>query len=295
MASTNYAAEFNRLFTGAGCSVENKDWNVPKYFDGQNNDCYKAEAALQSSLASEAYSNFGFEVQYYVRDMNTKKDILFGEDNIPNVLRRFVLKMYTDNIPQMQKAYELQGMVYTELVTCQCTVQHFYEASQLSYPDLQDLYEPIEPRIGDIVYIEYSDTYYEIVNVKQFAEGSSFLSVPMTWQFIMRVWRNNTDNIDEQNVNPDKMEELREYEQLGETFDLNLKNDEKNIPTSTVGPEKDMLQINTALKKDNDLDEIPKTDKAVVEPADNVKTHVIFKPTETKQENPDYFDPFDGW
>jgi hypothetical protein len=291
----NYAAEFTKLFTGAGCSVEGKDWNAPKYFDGQNNDCYKAETALISELTSEAYSNFGFEVQYYVRDMNTKKDILFGEDNIPNVVRRFILKMYTDSIPQMQKSYNLQGMIYTELITCQCTIQHFYDASQLSYPDLQDIYEPIEPRIGDIVYIEYSDTFYEIVNVKEFAENTSFLSVPTTYTFILRVWHNNTDNVDEENVNPDQMEELRHYEELGETFNLDLTNDEKNIPTSTVGPEKDMLQTNTDAKKDTDEGELPKKNPSIVEPTDNVKTHEEFVPNETKVENPQYYDPFEGW
>lgn len=293
--ATNYAAEFNKLFNGAGCSVQNKDWNAPKFFDGQNNDCYKAEAALQSSLASEAYGNFGFQVQYYVRDMSTKKDVLFGEDTIPNVLRRFILKMYTENIPQMQKSYDLQGMNYTELITCQCTVQQFYDASQLSYPDLQDIYEPIEPRIGDIVYIEYSDTYYEIVNVKQFAENSSFLTVPITYQFILRIWHNNTDNVDEMNVNPDKMEDFREYNQLGETFNLDLHEDEKDLPTSTVSPEKDMLSINEDLKKDTDIDEMPKPDPKKVEPTDNVKTNVVYKDDEIKEENPDYYDPFGGW
>ena len=291
----DYTAEFNKLFNGAGCSVQNKDWNALKFFDGQNNDCYKAEAALQSELTSEAYSNFGFEVQYYVRDMNTKKDILFGEDNIPNVIRRFKLQMYTDNIPQMQKSYDLQGMVYNEIITCQCTIQHFYDASQLSYPDLQDIYEPIEPRIGDIVYINYSDTYYEIVNVKPFAEGTSFLSTPITWFFHLRIWHNNHDDVDHFNENPDKMEEFRSYNELAETFNLDLKSDEKDVPTSHVEPESDMLAINKDLTKDTDIEEMPKKDPEIVEPTDNVKTNVIYKDKEVKEDNPDYYDPFGGW
>ena len=68
MASTQYASEFSRLF-GGGCSVSGKDWNAPRYFDGIDNDCYKAEAALVSSLTSEAYGNFGFEVQYYLKSI----------------------------------------------------------------------------------------------------------------------------------------------------------------------------------------------------------------------------------
>jgi hypothetical protein len=91
------------------------------------------------------------------------------------------------------------------------------------------------------------------------------------------------------------MEELRHYEELGETFNLDLTNDEKNIPTSTVGPEKDMLQTNTDSKKDTDEGELPKKDPSVVEPTDNVKTHEEFVPNETKVENPQYYDPFEGW
>jgi hypothetical protein len=195
----------------------------------------------------------------------------------------------------MQKSYELQGMIYNEMITCQCTIQHFYDASQLSYPDMKDIYEPIEPRIGDIVYIEYSDTFYEIVNVKEFAENTTFLSVPTTYTFILRIWHNNTDNVDELNLNPDKMEEFRHYNQLGETFNLDLTDTEKEIPTSTVGPEKDMLQTNTDAKKDTDVGELPKENPHIIEPTDNVRTHEEYKSNEIKEENPNYYDPFEGW
>lgn len=219
MATTNYSSEFSKLF-GGGCSVSGKDWNAARYFDPASNDCYMAEAALISELNSEAYNNFGFEVQYYLKDINTKIDREYGEDPLHNVERRFKLQMYTDSIPTMQKEYQIQGMVYPEILTCQCTIQHFYEASQLSYPDMQNIYEPEVPKIGDIVYIEYSDTYYEVVNVKEFAEGSTFLTAPITYYFHLRVWRNNYDFIDKNNVNPDKMEDLRQYTELAETFKL---------------------------------------------------------------------------
>lgn len=284
MASTQYASEFSRLF-GGGCSVSGKDWNAPRYFDGINNDCYKAEAALVSSLTSEAYGNFGFEVQYYLKSIETDKDQLYGEDPLHNVERRFKLQLYTSNIPTMQKNYELQGMVYQELINCQCTIQHFYEASQLSYPDMQSIYEPEVPKIGDIVYVEYSDTYYEVVNVKEFAESSTFLAVPMTYTFILRVWRNNHEFVDEQNVNPDKMDEFRKYAELAETFNLDTSTSTTD-KTTEVSHESDMLATNEDVKKDVDKNNKPK---------DNVNSHVVYKSDEIKEDNPAYFDPFGGW
>lgn len=284
MASTQYASEFSRLF-GGGCSVSGKDWNAPRYFDGIDNDCYKAEAALVSSLTSEAYGNFGFEVQYYLKSIETDKDQLYGEDPLHNVERRFKLQLYTSNIPTMQKNYELQGMVYQELINCQCTIQHFYEASQLSYPDMQSIYEPEVPKIGDIVYVEYSDTYYEVVNVKEFAESSTFLAVPMTYTFIIRVWRNNHEFVDEQNVNPDKMDEFRKYAELAETFNLDTSTSTTD-KTTEVSHESDMLATNEDIKKDVDKNNKPK---------DNVNSHVVYKSDEIKEDNPAYFDPFGGW
>ena len=300
---TDYASEFSRLF-GGGCSVINKDWNAPRYFDPNTNDCYASEIALQSELTSEAYNNFGFEVQYYLKSINTQKDRLFGEDPLENVERRFKLQMYVDSIPNMQKQYELQGMIYTEMITCHCTIQHFYEASQLSYPDMQNIYEPEVPKIGDIVYVVYSDTFYQVVNVKEFADGTSFLTAPITYTFILRVWRKNMEDIDAKHVNPDKMEELRDYSSLGETFNLNLEDSEGHMTTSIqpddmlegedIKPGADILSNNNDITRDTDL-KYSDDGNVISEPQDNVESHVRYREKESKQENPDYYDPFEGW
>ena len=56
-----------------------------------------------------------------------------------------------------------------------------------------------------------------------------------------------------------------------------------------------MLAINKDLTKDTDIEEMPKKDPKIIEPTDNVKTNVIYKDKEVKEENPDYYDPFGGW
>lgn len=281
----NYSSEFNKLFKSGSCSVNGKDWTKPKYFDSQNNDCYAAEAALMSSLTSEAYSNFGLEVQYYIKYIDTKHDRLYGEDPLENIIRRFTLKMYVDSLPNLQKNYTIQGLDYQEIITCQCTIQHFMEASQLEYGTYEQKYNIAVPKIGDIVYIEYSNLYYEVINVKTFADGSTFLSSPITYTFSLRVWKNSHEFVDEFNENSDNMDELRKYVELDETFDLD--DDSPNInKTSKVGPDTDILEINTDLPKDVDKKS---------EPTDNVNSHVEYQYKESKDFNPKYYDPFDGW
>lgn len=290
----DYAAEFMKLFKNGSCSVKNKDWTAPKFFDSQNNDCYAAEAALMSSLTSEAFGNFGFEVQYYIKDISTKQDRLYGEDPLENVRRRFTLKMYAEQLPAYQKTYTLQGMTYEEVITCMCTIQHFMEASRYEYGTGQIKYNSEVPKIGDIIYLEYSNLFYEVINVKTFAEGTSFLSSPITYTFTLRIWRNNHQNIDEENVNPDNMDTLRAFTELDEHFDIDEKTSEGHS-TSEVGAGSDILEINTDLPKDTTVDEKPK---------DNVNSHVAYEYDEPmyeyddedkKKDNLKYYDPFAGW
>lgn len=280
----DYSAEFNKLFKSGACSVNGKDWNKAKYFDSKNNDCYAAEAALMSSLTSEAYSNFGMEVQYYIKNIDTKHDRLYGEDPLENIIRRFTLKMYADSLPSMQKTYTLNGIDYQEIMTCQCTIQHFMEASQLEYNTYERKYDIAVPKIGDIVYVEYSNLYYEVINVKTFADGSTFLSSPITYTFTLRVWKNSHEFVDEFNENPDTMDDIRKYAELDETFDID--GDIIDNKSSHVGTASDMLEINSDLLVD--------TDKHG-NPTDNIYSHVEYKPPESKQNGQGSYDIFNGW
>ena len=186
---------------------------------------------------------------------------MYGEDQLENVKRRFALQVYTENVPQLQKQYALQGMIYTETVTVQCTIQHFLEASKYDWKtENPNAYDSIVPKIGDLMYFRYSDLYYEVINVKDFAEGTTFLSTPITYQFILRVWRNSHENVDELNVNDDNMEHIRSYVELGETFNVDMDmgkhenqvvTHEQEKTTSTVKASGDALSINETVKWEN--------------------------------------------
>lgn len=178
--------------------------------------------------------------------------------------------MYTENVPQLQKQYQLQGMIYTEIVTLQCTIAHFQEASRLDFMTNEATYDIAVPKIGDLMYFKYSDLYYEVINVKTHAEGTNFLSTPINYTFNVRVWRNSHENVDEMNTNDDKMEHLRSYVELGETFNVDMNGDPT---TSKVVASGDNISINDNLKE-------PPQAQALYNNKNKGTTRI---------------DPFDGW
>lgn len=218
-----YSEEFQKLYNSASCLTQNWDWSQNRWFDPDSN-CSKAEIALISSLTSEAYNLAGLECQYFIYKYDTSKDSIFGEDSTREIVRRFIISVYSPSLPTFQTTYKLQGMVYEEMFTVQTTIEHFSQASQYSYSenvkDRIKKYDMIEPSIGDLIYFDKIDLYYEIINVKKFTSDSTFLTSPITYEFILRVWRN-----DQQIANPidndDKMEHLVDYQKLSDYLEIN--------------------------------------------------------------------------
>lgn len=283
---TDFASEFSKIFSN-GCDVSNTDWTAPRYFDATNNPCYEAEAALASSLTSEAYSQSGFEVQYFIKKIGTKEDKLYGEDQLENFERRFRLQVYTSSVPMLQKMYQLQGMVYTEIITLQATIAHFEEASQIDFVTGESSWESQVPRIGDVMYFPWCDLYYEVLNVKTFAEGTSFLSAPITYTFSLRVWRNSKEFVDvTQNANDDKLEHLKSYVSLGETFGVTHSDGSEFEHITTPSYDTKPVELPSSKVKDNDVLSVNRS----LEKVDN--SHVLYDDTRNNDEVPDFFA---GW
>ena len=288
--------EFKKIFSNS-CPPQT-DWNQPRYFDSLNNDCYGSEAALMASLTSEAYNKYGLSVYYFVKEHDTKFDPLLGEDQLENIKRRFALQVYAENVPQLQKQYQLQGMIYTEIVEVQCTIQHFAEASRYDWKtENPTAYDSIVPKIGDLMYFKYSDLYYEVLNVKDFAEGTTFLSTPITYKFSLRVWRNSHENVDELNVNDDNMEHLRSYVELGETFNV-----EHDMVEHTAA---NKLNTNAGMQEIHkdyvpDQTSVVKSQGDILAINDNLKekeqAQAVYDPnTDESKKDLTRIDPFDGW
>jgi len=273
---TDYASEFQRLFSdGGGCPIENWDWTKPMPFDGSDSgSCYSDEAALVSSLTAEAINTYGFEVDYYIKQISTKRDRLLGEDPLENIVRRFRLSVYSDSIPSMQKTYQIQGMLYDEVFEVQAAIAHFQEASQYDYDRTQAKYPAYEPKIGDIMCFQYSGRYFEIISVKSFKEGTAFLGTAITYTFTLRAWKNGHEDVNLTGEVDDKMP-IEEFTSLAETFDIENK-------TSEVSSSGDILSVN---------------DWVDTSAASLFKYEPVDEPAEiSRQKRPqDPFDPFDGW
>ena len=267
--ASHFASEFAKIFSTTGCTIEGYDWNQPHYFD-PNAECYAAETALMSELTSEAYNKFGFTVEYYIKQISTKRDKIYGEDALENIVRRFKLSVYTAEVPQSEKHYLLQGMTYTDVVHLQCSIQHFKEASVRNFLNDKPEFDEYYPKIGDLMYFPWNKTFYEIINVKTFSDGSSFLSVPITFEFILKVWKPSHEDVDIMNKNPDEMSEVNSLASLGEVFDMDLNGQKyvvadhvdkkKKVPFSTSG---DILSINNS---SNGLDKGLSREKSINEP-----------------------------
>jgi hypothetical protein len=319
--STDFQEEFNRIWGGSGgCTVSGWDWNQPRPFDGTDpNSCYANEAALMSSLTSEAYNQFGFEIDYYVKQISTKRDRLLGEDPLENIVRRFRLSVYADKIPNLQKKYQLQGMLYEEVFEVQATIAHFNEASQYDYDRTAIKYEMYKPKIGDLMYFKFNDKYYEIINVKSFGENTAFLGTPITYTFTLRIWKNNHEDVDIMNQNDDDMP-IEKFTSLAETFDIENK-------TSEVESHADILSVNDFVdnkdtvdpyteehpkqkkprkprkKKEKKVEEAPKepVEEKIIQKAQPQTDLFVYEPKDEPAEivnqkrETDPFDPFDGW
>lgn len=160
--------------------------------------------------------------------------------------------MYTSEVPQQQKQYQLQGMQYNDIVRVLCTIQHFKEASVLSYLTGQKEFEEYYPKIGDLMYFPWNKTFYEIVNVKMFNDGSSFLTVPITFEFILKTWQPGHEDVDVMQQNTDDMNTISRFAELAESFNIENKtadvsadmlDEEKNLSFSTSG---DVLSVNNS-------------------------------------------------
>lgn len=229
----SFQDEYNRLFSN-GCKVSGRDWNKSRYFD-PSDACYSGEAALVSSLTSEAYSNYGLKVNYYIKKISTKRDKLLGEDPLEWIVRRFKLDMWTETVPSLQKSYQLQGMLYEEYIHLYCTITHFHEASQYDENRTKILFPEYTPKIGDLMQFTYNNIFYEVVNVKDYGQNSTFLAVPITYEFIVRQWKNDHEDVEDPTL------PIADVTNLGKIF---------NLGEEKVTPECDILNANTTVQSE---------------------------------------------
>jgi hypothetical protein len=173
------------------------------YFQFYENKRFDADRNLYKNVQSEAFDIYGTPMMYYIVTYDTLYDPLFGEDNNKRIYRKFPIKVVFD-LPKEEDAYEKFGLENLDNFEMHISIKHFeamskYETSGVNiYPSQfnagkTDIYDVYTPSVGDILLAEYSDIYYEIVNVHQ--EEEMFLQGKHAWKFVVRVFKDESINL----------------------------------------------------------------------------------------------------
>ena len=154
-----------------------------------NNTVSKEETEHAEGYTTEAFGKYGLKFTYYVVSLDTKRDPLYGEDPLQQILRAFYFNGYTEQIPPNVLTYQLQGIWGEDILTVQVGRLAFkywstYGGEDRNTPKIN---EEIEPRIGDVVYLEPNRTFYEIVDVKYYTNAFGLSS--QVYTLTLRVYK----------------------------------------------------------------------------------------------------------
>lgn len=218
------------------------------------------------SYTTEAYGTYGLKFVYYKVSQNLNRDRVFGEDQLQVIERAFNFMGYTESIPPNVRTYHLEGIYGEDLLQVKVGVPAFKYWSTYGGEDRNtpEIYDDFIPRIGDIVYLEPNDTFYEIRDVKFYNEAFGLAS--HTYDITLKVYKDTKMTID--NKNPT----------LSDRNDPIYKVASWDFPETT--------EIDDPLKHNEILED------ETLEKSKNVnRMDVLYK----KDEGTIRIDPFDGW
>lgn len=217
---------------------------------------------LANILTDEGLGSRGFKGQYYVISFDTKYDSIFGEDRYRFIERTFYFMAYTDTFPSNVREYQMQGIWGADIFNVYIAKTSFAVFSTYGGEDKNtpDTYKAILPKIGDIIYIKAIDTFYSIIDVKEYTEA--FNTRPHSWTITLSVYKPDRETI----INNETID------QNDPIYDV--------APSSTSGikPFNDYLAVNDIISARKDEFFIP----------DN-------KYVKTESERDSDIDPFSGW
>lgn len=217
-------------------------------------------------ITTDAYGKFGLKLTYYKVSLDTKRpDDIYGEDQLQMIERAFYFNGYVEQIPPNVRTYQLQGIWGEDTITMWVGKTGFKYWSTYGGEDRNspEVFEDFEPRIGDIVYFQVNDTFYEIRDVKYYSDAFGLAS--HTYTITLKVYKDCKYTIDTTN------ETLKDAQDpIYKVAPAELRSDK---------PMKDSLAINDYLK------EIQKHDS-------KEDLNPIWRDDNLGEAR---FDPFDGW
>jgi len=163
-------------------------------FNRQKNDYfhyqseYDNEKTLYDLMITEAYNLHGVCMTYFVTTYNTQYNRIWGEDNDRRWERQFEFMAYTE-LPKEETNWTKYGIEPFDTVIVWVSKRHFEEASKYDSAGTKRLeLSAYIPKIGDIIRLQYSQYYYEVVDVSQ--EEEMFHQTKHSWELTVRPYKN---------------------------------------------------------------------------------------------------------
>ncbi len=118
------------------------------------------EQDLVQDLIEESIEQRGFDAHYIIRD-TINPDFLLGESSISDFTEFYVMPMFLESMEHFNGSgdlYDQFGMSYNDASIFQVGVRKFRQS-------INDPKVP-RPREGDLVYVPFSDSLWEVTKVK---------------------------------------------------------------------------------------------------------------------------------
>ena len=147
--------------------------------------CYDREKEMIGCQLQDMINTFAVPMTYYLTDYNTSYDQVFGEDEDRTILRSFTVNA-TYELPEENEMVSIYGIEGLDSFKMYIAINHFTMASTYS-GDTSGVWPSETPKVGDIIQAQYSEIYYEVLDVKN-TEGQ-FLQAPHAYDFIVRPYR----------------------------------------------------------------------------------------------------------
>ena len=160
------------------------------------------DIANSERVSIEGIDLYGLKMAYYVVDVSTARDPLFGEDQCESITRAFWFMGYVTQLPPNVRTYQLQGIWGEDIVQLYVATAAFKYFSTYGEAgrNTPRVHEDISPRIGDIILIPNNGIFYEIVDVKYYQETFGVASRYTT--ITMRVYKDTKKPVKEDTTMP---------------------------------------------------------------------------------------------
>jgi len=188
------------------------DWDNQNRFFNYDSDCYKGEQLIVEAQAAEQVNMTGVECNYYVVDVNTKRDPIFKEDVLTKAVRVFKCMLKMPELPKLQKTYASEGSVVAEAVKAEFPLRHFLATSRRDENGTPNKYPERMAQVGDIVETLYNGVFYRVVMVNDVSDSNAtqMFGNAINWQLMLRLLQKGKDEIKPENLTPgmEKLDKL---------------------------------------------------------------------------------------